>query len=87
MSYGFLQGDVYDDEEPEVLTKMREIVREVEENEDHPWHGLLGDLDVEWTTTRESWTATRKRGSLTGAAVLTRKLTGKSSSSCHGQAQ
>ncbi len=39
-----LQGDVYDDEEPEVLVKMRQIVREVEEDEEHPWHGLLGDL-------------------------------------------
>lgn len=41
-----LQGDVYDAEEPEVLKKMREMVTEVEENEDHIWHSLLGDLTV-----------------------------------------
>ena len=39
-----LQGDVYDEEEPAVLTKMREIVREVESNPTHIWHKLLGDL-------------------------------------------
>lgn len=39
-----LQGDVYDDGEPEVLTKMRSIVSEVERNEQHPWHKALGDL-------------------------------------------
>jgi len=39
-----LQGDVYDEQEPEVLTKMREIVLTVENNEKHPWHKLLGDL-------------------------------------------
>jgi FADH2 O2-dependent halogenase len=39
-----LQGDVYDTDEPEVLTKMRETVQEVEQNEKHPWHGLLGEL-------------------------------------------
>ena len=39
-----LQGDVYDEEEPEVLTRMRNIVSEVENNEKHPWHKLLGDL-------------------------------------------
>jgi 1H-pyrrole-2-carbonyl-[peptidyl-carrier protein] chlorinase len=39
-----LQGDVYDEDEPEVLTKMRNIVTEVERNPDHVWHKLLGDL-------------------------------------------
>ena len=39
-----LQGDVYDEEQPPVLLKMREIVSEVERNPKHPWHKLLGDL-------------------------------------------
>ncbi len=39
-----LQGDVYDEKEPEVLTKMREIVTQVETDTNHPWHKLLGDL-------------------------------------------
>jgi FADH2 O2-dependent halogenase len=39
-----LQGDVYDEDEPEVLTKMREIVSQVERNPNHVWHQLLGDL-------------------------------------------
>ncbi|HKW60246.1 MAG TPA: NAD(P)/FAD-dependent oxidoreductase [Candidatus Dormibacteraeota bacterium] len=39
-----LQGDVYDEDEPEVLTKMRRIVTEVEHNANHVWHKLLGDL-------------------------------------------
>jgi FADH2 O2-dependent halogenase len=39
-----LQGDVYDEDEPEVLTKMRGIVTEVERNPEHVWHDLLGDL-------------------------------------------
>jgi FADH2 O2-dependent halogenase len=39
-----LQGDVYDEEEPAVLAKMRQTVTEVEQNEKHPWHKLLGDL-------------------------------------------
>lgn len=39
-----LQGDVYDEDEPAVLAKMREIVQQVEDNERHPWHSLLGDL-------------------------------------------
>jgi FADH2 O2-dependent halogenase len=39
-----LQGDVYDEEEPQVLTKMRQIVSEVERNPRHVWHDLLGDL-------------------------------------------
>ncbi|HEX05668.1 MAG TPA: NAD(P)/FAD-dependent oxidoreductase [Bacteroidetes bacterium] len=39
-----LQGDVYDEEEPEVLRLMREAVSAVESNKDHVLHGLLGDL-------------------------------------------
>lgn len=39
-----LQGDVYDEEEPSVLARMREVVTEVEENEKHMWHHLLGGL-------------------------------------------
>ena len=39
-----LQGDVYDEEPPEVLTKMRAIVSEIEDNKEHPWHRLLGTL-------------------------------------------
>jgi flavin-dependent dehydrogenase len=39
-----LQGDVYDDDEPEVLRKMRETVSEVERDDAHPWHALLGTL-------------------------------------------
>jgi flavin-dependent dehydrogenase len=39
-----LQGDVYDEEEPAVLKRMRDIVTIVEQNEDHVWHKLLGDL-------------------------------------------
>lgn len=39
-----LQGDVYDDESPEVLRRMREVVTEVESNTQHIWHPYLGDL-------------------------------------------
>jgi 1H-pyrrole-2-carbonyl-[peptidyl-carrier protein] chlorinase len=39
-----LQGDVYDDAAPPVLQQMRTMVAEVEQNENHPWHKLLGDL-------------------------------------------
>jgi len=39
-----LQGDVYDDAAPPVLQKMRTMVADVEQNRDHPWHKLLGDL-------------------------------------------
>lgn len=41
-----LQGDVYDDDEPEVLTRMRDIVTTVEQNEEHMLHSLLNDLTV-----------------------------------------
>jgi flavin-dependent dehydrogenase len=39
-----LQGDVYDDEEPVALAKMREITRQVERDPDHLWHKHLGTL-------------------------------------------
>jgi FADH2 O2-dependent halogenase len=39
-----LQGDVYDDDQPAVIKKMQETVAEVEQNEGHPWHRLLGGL-------------------------------------------
>ena len=39
-----LQGDVYDEERPEVLEKMRAIVEEVERDETHLWHRSLGTL-------------------------------------------
>lgn len=39
-----LQGDVYDEDEPAVLSRMREIVKQVEENPNHMWHPYLGDL-------------------------------------------
>jgi FADH2 O2-dependent halogenase len=39
-----LQGDVYDDATPPVLDKMKKMVSEVEQNDKHPWHKLLGDL-------------------------------------------
>jgi FADH2 O2-dependent halogenase len=39
-----LQGDVYDDAAPPVLREMKQLVTEVEQNEKHIWHKLLGDL-------------------------------------------
>jgi 1H-pyrrole-2-carbonyl-[peptidyl-carrier protein] chlorinase len=39
-----LQGDVYEEKEPAVLTRMRDIVSAVERNPNHLWHNLLGDL-------------------------------------------
>ncbi len=39
-----LQGDVYDEDQPEVVQKMRETVAQVEQNVKHPWHQLLGEL-------------------------------------------
>jgi FADH2 O2-dependent halogenase len=39
-----LQGDVYDEESPAVLQKMKEIVTLVENTPTHVWHQLLGDL-------------------------------------------
>ena len=42
-----LQGDVYDGAQPPVLDKMRSMVAEVEQNQRHPWHGLLNDLTAQ----------------------------------------
>jgi len=39
-----LQGDVYEEQEPPVLERMRAIVAQVEQNPKHVWHKLLGDL-------------------------------------------
>lgn len=39
-----LQGDVYDDNEPEVLKLMKDIVSQAEQNEGHIWHHHLGEL-------------------------------------------
>lgn len=39
-----LQGDVYDEDAPPVLERMRQIVGEVERNEKHVWHASLGTL-------------------------------------------
>lgn len=39
-----LQGDVYEEQEPPVLARMRSMVNEVEQNPNHVWHKLLGDL-------------------------------------------
>jgi FADH2 O2-dependent halogenase len=41
-----LQGDVYDDEEPEALVAMREFVAAVENDPTHLWHDRLGNLRV-----------------------------------------
>jgi len=41
-----LQGDVYEEDEPEVLRLMKNIVREVEQNPEHPWHNFLGNLSA-----------------------------------------
>lgn len=42
-----LQGDVYDEDEPAVLKEMRRIVAGVEQNPNHLWHKLLGDLTAD----------------------------------------
>ncbi len=39
-----LQGDVYDEEPPAVLSLMRQKVDEVEQSPRHMWHRVLGDL-------------------------------------------
>lgn len=39
-----LQGDVYDEDEPDVLARMREKVTDIEGRPDHPWHKLLSTL-------------------------------------------
>lgn len=42
-----LQGDVYDEEQPEVLRKMRELITIVENNKKHIWHDKLGTLTAD----------------------------------------
>src|SRR4029077_3048389 len=39
-----LQGDVYDDESPAVLSKMRETIHHVEQNKNHLFHHFLDNL-------------------------------------------
>ncbi len=39
-----LQGDVYDEETPQVLHEMKKIVKSVEEDPKHPLHNMLGTL-------------------------------------------
>lgn len=39
-----LQGDVYDDDAPEVIEIMKRMVSEVERDENHRWHKHLGTL-------------------------------------------
>lgn len=39
-----LQGDVYEEQEPPVLSRMREIVSTVENDPNHIWHKVLGEL-------------------------------------------
>lgn len=41
-----LSGDVYDEEEPQVLREMTKLVTEIEQNPNHPWHKMLGDLTI-----------------------------------------
>jgi FADH2 O2-dependent halogenase len=42
-----LQGDVYEETEPPVLAKMRDMVHQVERNPEHPWHQLLNDMTAD----------------------------------------
>ena len=42
-----LQGDVYDEAQPEVLTRMQNIVKSVEANPKHALHGFLGSLTAD----------------------------------------
>jgi FADH2 O2-dependent halogenase len=39
-----LQGDVYDEEAPPVLERMRQTVTAAERDEKHVWHKMLNDL-------------------------------------------
>lgn len=40
----FLQGDVYDEENPPLLKAMEKIISQVESNPKHPLHSMLGSL-------------------------------------------
>jgi 1H-pyrrole-2-carbonyl-[peptidyl-carrier protein] chlorinase len=42
-----LQGDVYDDDNPAVLQKMKEVVSHVENTPTHMWHQFLGNLTAD----------------------------------------
>ncbi len=42
-----LQGDVYDEDEPAVLRKMRDYVAAVEQDPKHIWHGKLNQLTAQ----------------------------------------
>lgn len=42
-----LQGDVYDEDRPPVLQRMRDVVSEVERNPNHVLHGLLNQLTAD----------------------------------------
>lgn len=42
-----LQGDVYDVDRPPVLEQMKEVIRSVESNPRHIWHGFLGTLTAD----------------------------------------
>jgi 1H-pyrrole-2-carbonyl-[peptidyl-carrier protein] chlorinase len=42
-----LQGDVYDEEPPAVLTKMRDTVLMIEKDPAHPWHKLLNSMTAD----------------------------------------
>jgi FADH2 O2-dependent halogenase len=42
-----LQGDMYEEERPKVLSEMARVVRDVEGRPNHPWHKLLNDLTSE----------------------------------------
>lgn len=42
-----LQGDVYDEAQPAVLSKMRDVIRTVEADETHIWHNKLGTITAD----------------------------------------
>jgi FADH2 O2-dependent halogenase len=42
-----LQGDVYDVDHPPVLERMKQVIRSVESQPDHIWHGFLGSLTAD----------------------------------------
>jgi len=42
-----LQGDMYDEERPKVLSEMARVVNDVEKRPGHPWHNLLNDLTAD----------------------------------------
>ncbi len=52
-----LQGDVYDEEHPDVLRKMQELVQHVETHPEHVWHAALGELTGHAFSPRETTAA------------------------------